>query len=219
MQSEKELRLGYWSAIAVVVWVTLFAVELVWYLIAPSAAANNVSYIVCLLLAPSYVTMIACVPGVAVEGRRTFTRAALALATMYGVLCASVYYLQLSVLRLGTYPASADALSILRFTPGSPAFALDMLGYTFLCLSVFALVPTTTGRGAEKVLKVFCVINGVLAVPTLVFPALRLSQSGTGASDSFGCLVLLLWCVLFLPIPIIYTRLFRQKRSAGAVSG
>ncbi len=39
-----------------------FAVELVRYLIAPSATANNVSYILCLLLALTFVTMIVCTP-------------------------------------------------------------------------------------------------------------------------------------------------------------
>jgi hypothetical protein len=210
MKSENEFRLGYWSAVAVTAWVAVFAAELVWYLAAPSAAANFVSYIVCLLLAPSYVIMIACTPLVSREGSRAFTRAALGLAAMYGVLCPSVYYLQLSVLRLGTYAASADALSMLRFAPGSPSFALDMLGYAFLCLSTLVLVPAITGKGAEKALRIFCAINGFLAVPTLVFPAIRFSQQGTGSSDSFGSLVLLVWCVIFLPIPIIYSRLFRR---------
>ena len=81
----KELRLGYWTAIVVALEVAVFAVELAWYLIAPSAALNNVSYIACMLLAPSYVTMIACVPLVSPKGTRSFTRAALGLAAMYGV--------------------------------------------------------------------------------------------------------------------------------------
>jgi hypothetical protein len=215
VKSENEVRLGYWSSVAVTVWVAAFAAELVWYLVAPSKAANIVSSIVCLLLAPSYVIMIACTPLASREGSRAFTRAALALAAMYAVLCASVYYLQLSVLRLGTFPASADALSMLRFTPGSPAFALDMLGYTFMCLSTLVLVPAITGKGAVKALKIFCAIHGFLAVPTLVFPALQFSQQGTGSSDSFGSLVLLVWCVIFIPIPIIYSRLFRRAMKEG----
>lgn len=215
MSSERELRLGYWMAIVVAVEVAVFAMELVWYLIAPSAAANIVSYIACMLLAPSFVTMIACTPLVSREGSRSFTRAALGLAAMYGVLCAGNYYLQFSVLRLGTYPASADALSLVRFTSGSPAFALDMLGYSFMCLSTLVLVPAITGTGAEKVLKIFCAINGFLAVPTLVFPAMRFSQSGAGSSDAFGCVVLLFWCIIFLPIPIILARLFRGKLTQG----
>jgi hypothetical protein len=142
-------------AIAVAVEVGVFAVELAWYLIAPSVWLNNVSYVACMLLAPSFVTMIACTPLVSREGGRSFTRAALGLAAMYGVLCA--------------------------------------------------------GKGAEKVLKVFCAINGFLAVPTVVFPAMRFSQSGTGSSDAFGVLVLLFWCIIFLPIPITFARLFRGK--------
>jgi hypothetical protein len=211
----KELRLGYWMAIVVALEVAVFAVELAWYLIAPSAALNNVSYIACMLLAPSYVTMLACVPLVSPKGTRSFTRAALGLAAMYGVLCAGVYYLQLSVLRLGAYPASADAMGMIRFTSGSPAFALDMLGYTFMCLSTLVLVPSIVGRGQERVLKTFCAVNGFLAVPTLVFPALRFSRSGSGSSEAFGCIVLLFWCIIFLPIPIIYARLFHAKMKEG----
>lgn len=211
----KEFRLGYWMAIVVTVEVAVFAVELAWYLVAPSAALNNVSYIACMLLAPSYVTMVACIPLVSSKGSRSFTGAALGLAAMYGVLCASVYYLQLSVVRLGTYPASAGALAMIRFTPGSPAFALDMLGYTFMCLSTLVLVPAISGTGQGKVLKIFCAINGFLAVPTVVFPALRFSQGGSGSSDAFGCIVLLFWCVIFLPIPIVYARLFRAGAGAG----
>jgi hypothetical protein len=215
VKSKNEIRLGYWSSIAVAVWVAAFAAELAWYLVAPSAAADIVSYIVSLLLAPSFVIMIACTPLLSRDGSRVFTRAALGFAAMYAVLCTGVYYLQLSVVRLGTFPASADAMSMLRYLPGSPAFALDMLGYTFMCLSTLALVPAISGKGAEKTLKVFCAINGFLSVPTLVFPALRFSQQGTGASGSFGSVVLLVWCVIFIPIPIIYSRLFGKAMTQG----
>jgi hypothetical protein len=51
-------------------------------------AADSVSYLVCLLLAPSYVVMIACTPLVSRERSRAFTRAARGLAAMYAVLCA-----------------------------------------------------------------------------------------------------------------------------------
>ena len=104
---------------------------------------------------------------------------------------------------------------MIRFTSGSPAFALDMLGYTFMCLSTLVLVPAIVGKGQETVLKTFCAVNGFLAVPTLVFPALRFSQSGSGSSEAFGCIVLLFWCIIFLPIPIIYARLFHAKMKEG----
>ena len=216
MKSLKELRLGSWSAIAVAVEVALFAAELAWYLVAPSRAADMVSYVVCMLLAPSFVAMVACTPLVARDGSRSFTRAALGLAAMYGVLCPGVYYLQLSALRLGTYAADAGALAMLRFTPGSPAFALDMLGYGFMCLSTLLLVPSLERTGAARVARVFATINGIIAVPTVLFPALRFSQSGTGASGSFGSVVLLFWCVVFFPIPVACARLF--ARAKGAVS-
>ncbi len=217
MSSIKEYRLGRWAAILVTAEVAVFAAELIWYLVAPSDAANIVSYIACLLLAPSFVTMIACTPLVSVEGSRTYTRAALGLAAMYAVLCSSVYYLQLTVIRLNTYAVSADAMRLLLFTTGSPARALDMLGYTFMGLSTLALVPALAGRGQVRVLKLFCGLNGLLAIPTLVFPALMVSQQGSGASDAFGCIVLLVWCAIFLPIPIISARLFRAgQRAAGS---
>ena len=215
MPSTREFRLGYWAAVTVAVEVAVFAAELVWYLIAPSAAADTVSYIVCLLLAPTYVTMVASTPLASSEGSRSFTRAALGLAAMYGVLCSANYYLQLSVVRLGAYPAPEGALGLLRFTNGSPAFALDMLGYFFMYLSTLLLIPAIPGRGEETVLKVFCAINGALAVPTIVFPALGFSQQGTGSSAAFGCVVLLVWCAAFLPIPFIYARLFRRRMQAA----
>ena len=215
MSSTREFQLGYWAAIAVTAEVAVFAAELVWYLIAPSAAADAVSYIVCLLLAPTYVTMVACTPLASSEGSRSFTRAALGLAAMYAVLCSGTYYLQLSVVRLGIYPAPEGSLGLFRFTNGSPAFALDMLGYFFMCLSTLALIPAIPGRGEETVLKVFCAINGALAVPTIVFPALRFSQQGTGSSGAFGSVVLLVWCAVFLPIPFIYARLFRRRMQAA----
>jgi len=211
MSSTREFRLGYWAAVTVTVEVAIFAAELVWYLAAPSAAADTVSYIGCLLLAPTYVTMVACTPLASSEGSRSFTRAALGLAAMYAVLCAGTYYLQLSVVRLGLYPAPVGALGLFRFTNGSPAFALDMLGYFFMCLSTLLLVPAIPRGGEQTVLRVFCTINGALGVPTLVFPALAFSQQGTGSSGAFGSVVLLVWCAVFLPIPFIYARLFRRK--------
>ena len=46
----------------------VFATELLWYLIAPPAAADAVSCVVRLLLAPTHVPMIACTPLVSSEG-------------------------------------------------------------------------------------------------------------------------------------------------------
>jgi hypothetical protein len=89
--------------------------------------------------------------------------------------------------------------------PGSPTFALDMLGYAFLCLSTLAAGFTLT----DRVLRVLCFVHGELALPTLAAPIVSgvFRSTGGGAND-IGSWILLFRCALFTPMAILFARYF-----------
>lgn len=107
-----------------------------------------------------------------------------------------------------------DSLKLVAFVPGSPAFALDMLGYTFLCLSTLAAAFTLTDP-RDRALRVLCIAHGALALPTAAAPVMNgLFRSNGGQANDTGSWVLLAWCALFTPIPLLFARLFRRLRPA-----
>lgn len=77
---------------------------------------------------------------------------------------------------------SEDTLRLISYAPGSAALALDMLGFTFLCISVFLLLPIFL---REAILRIFIIVNGLLAAPTFAFPIFFIPRGST-MSDQVG---------------------------------
>jgi len=101
-------------------------------------------------------------------------------------------------------------MKAISFVPGSLVFAIDMLGYSFLCLSTlaagFALV-----EARNKVLRVLCFFHGALAVPTLASPIISgIFRSTSGQTNDTGNYVLVFWCVVFVPIALLFMRYFKE---------
>ena len=135
----------------------------------------------------------------------------LAAALIYAPFCISTYFLQLSIVAINPLGLSAEVIKALQFEPGSPMFALDMLGYGFLCLSTlaaaFALVKTK-----DRMLRTLCLFHGGLALPTFLAPIISgLFQSTSGEVNNTGSIVLLFWCAVFLPIAILFMRYFKTS--------
>ena len=97
--------------------------------------------------------------------------------------------------------------------PGSPTFALDIFGYTFLCLSTLAAAFALQDP-REKALRVLCLIHGALAIPTVAAPIMSaVYGSSGGQANDIVSWVLLFWCVLFTRIAVLFSRVFRDGRS------
>jgi hypothetical protein len=184
----------------------------------PSEFAKNLGYVASLLIAPSAVVMMAAFYDGTREKSRISGLLGLVSSIIYAPFCISTYFLQLSIVALNPLDLSSEVMKAIRFVPGSLTFALDMLGYGFLCLSTlaagFALV-----EAKDKVLRALCFFHGALAVPTLASPILSgIFRSTSGQANDTGNYVLVFWCAVFVPIALLFAKYFKEGTTWACLS-
>lgn len=208
MDDKDTQRLGFWSASLVTFWVVVFGLLLLGGIF--GRFAKTPSFAVCLFLAPSFVAMM-----VSInchddhENKRVWAKLGVSFASIYAVLVSMTYYLQLTAVR--TAPDGGP----FAFAPGTALFAVDMLGYAFMCLSTLCVAPVfANGDRLSTGIRRLCIVNGLLAVPTLVAPAFMSGAATPSAANSAtGDLALLSWCVVFAPFAFMVAKYFwRQQR-------
>jgi len=205
--------IGQAAALVIAVETIVFAFSLIWEMIFPTEFAKNLGYVASLLLAISVVIMMACFYDVAREPLKIFGLLALVSSIIYAPFCISTYCLHLSIVAFNPLNLSSEALKAITFKPGSPIFAMDMLGYCFLCLSTLA-IGFALAETKHKVLRALCFFHGALVVPTIASPILSgLFLTTSGETDYTGHYVLLFWCVVFVPIALLFMRYFKPKSS------
>jgi len=203
--------IGRTAALSIAVETTVFAISLIWELMSPSEFAKNLGYIASFLLAISVVIMMACFYDIAQA--KIFGLFALVSSIIYAPFCISTYYLQLSIVAFNPLNLSSEVLQAITFKPGSLTFALDMLGYGFLCLSTLAAGFALTEE-KDKVLRILCFIHGAIAIPTFAAPIISgIFRSSGGQTNDVGSFVLLFWCLIFLPIALLFMRYFKEEQS------
>jgi hypothetical protein len=211
-----ETKVGRIAAIAVSAETILFAVSLIIGLTIRSRASPIASWVVCILLAASVIVMMAAVYLRSRDGRRIWGLLALCAAIVYAPFVMAVYFIQIAVVTLNPLGLTADVLKLVAFAPGSQAFALDMLGYAFLCLSTFA-AAFTLNDPKDKALRILCFAHGALALPTLAAPIISgIFGSASGQSSDIGSFVLLVWCAIFAPIALLFVRHFQRGLRDGS---
>jgi len=215
MNKNLSLVIGRAAAQSVAVVTVVFALSLIWEIINPSEFVINLGYIASFLIAIGVVIMMACFYDIAREQSKQyeiFGLLALVASVIYATFCTSTYFIQLSVVALNPLGMSDEVLGIIKFMPGSPTFAIDMLGYGFLCLSTlaagFALTDTK-----DKLLRALCFFHGALVVPTLAGPIINGLYLSTGSEPDYtGHYVLLFWCIVFVPIALLFMRYFKERQ-------
>ncbi len=202
--------IGRVAALAIAVVTIVFAISLIWEVINLSEFAKNLGYVASIFLAISVVIMMACFYDVTREQLKIFGLLALVSSITYAPFCIGTYFLQLSTVALNPLNLSSEVLKAINFKPGSPIFALDMLGYCFLCLSTLA-AGFALAEAKDKVLRALCFFHGALAVPTIASPIISgLFLTTSGETDFTGHYVLLFWCIVFVPIALLFMRYFKE---------
>jgi hypothetical protein len=212
MNKKTSSTIGQIAAISIVIETIVFAFSLVWGILFHSNFDKNLGYSASLLLAISVVILMCCFYVNIQEEYKIVGLLALAAATLYAPFCISNYFLQLSIVALNPLDLSGEVLKAIRFVPGSPTFALDMLGYGFLCLSTlaagFAILDTR-----DRALRILCFLHGALALPTLAAPIISgIFRSSGGQANDIGSYILLLWCIIFTPLAILFWKLFLRNQ-------
>ncbi len=210
MKKSISFVIGRAAALSTAIDTILFAFSLIWGVIFHTGFDKNLGYIASFFIAASVVVMMACFYESAREQLKTFGLLALVASIIYAPLCMANYFLQLSIVALNPLNLSGEVLTAIAFEPGSPTFALDMLGYGFLCLSTlaagFALV-----EARDRILRALCFFHGALAIPTFAAPIVSgIFRSTSSQPNDVGSYILLFWCAVFAPIAFLFMRYFKQ---------
>jgi hypothetical protein len=172
----------------------------------------NLSFVASFLLAPTFITVMTCVHYSAPEEKKIWSHLGLVFSTVYAVMVMITYYTQLVVVRTNSLGLSPESLKLFTFTPGSLMFALDMLGYGFMCLATLLAAPVFYGSKLDNWIRRLFIVNGLFFIPSLVFPAFTFPQdSGSVEATSLsGVIGYLFWCTLFVSISMLLAKKFVQ---------
>jgi hypothetical protein len=209
MNKKFGFQIGRTAALAIAIETIVFAFSLIWGVIFHTEFDQNLGYIASLLLAISVVIMMACFYDSTREQSKIFGLLALVASIIYAPFCISNYFIQLSIVAFNPLNLPNEVMKAIDFVPGSLTFSMDMLGYGFLCLSTlaagFALVETR-----DKALRALCFFHGAIAVPTFAAPIISgIFLSPSGQTNDIGSYILLFWCIVFVPIALLFMRYFK----------
>jgi hypothetical protein len=133
-----------------------------------------------LLLASAFLVLMAALHRLAHQRRRVFTQIALAFATAYATLVSLVYFVQLTLVVPRLAAGDTAEIEVFLFVPyRSFLFAVDLLGYTFMCLAMlfgaFGLQDFARARKARAAMIATGALAPCLAlqmyVPELIYVA------------------------------------------------
>jgi hypothetical protein len=174
--------LGFWSSIFAAIFATLFAILAIAF--SPSAWTGIEAYsrsmnilqmvnmIPVILLAFTVIVVMACIHYVAPESKKVFSLIAIAFTSSYATIICVNYYIQLYVVRLNIINGNLDGLSLLVMPNFySVFFALEALGYSFLCIASLFIIPIITGGRLASWIRILLLISGVLGIfGTIIAP-------------------------------------------------
>lgn len=202
MENNNVNLIGRWSAILSFIFLSLFGL----FLFISLFKINTIyfSFADVMIFGVSFTVLVACIYSIIEDAKKIYSLLSLIFSILFSAFISIAYYMQLAVVKNNVIGLSDEVIKLITYAPGSFAFALDMLGFTFLCLSVLFLYPVFK----NKILKVFLLINGLFAIPTFIFPILKLNSAPEG---HFGSVILLIWVLIFLPVLYLFFMIFKEK--------
>jgi len=200
--------IGFWAAVVATIFGLAYVVALLitlsgsvtghWatvYQIAPS-----------LILAWSYMVLMACVLDVAAPEQKIWATIGFGFALMYCVMNSIVYFTELTVvLPRVLRNEGGESLSVLLFEPGAFLFHVNGLAYGFMSMAALFSAPVFDRRGPDARLYWAMMANGVIG-PFIVGALLWPPFTVIGA----------LWIVTFPTMGILLATMFRRAKTKQA---
>ena len=116
-----------------------------------------------LFLGSSFLVLVVSIHQLALPERKIWSHAAVAFATAYAVLISIVYFVQLTLVAPRLARGQREGIEVFLFVPfDSFLYAVDILGYSFMSVATLFAAMVFTGRGLERVVRVFLTANGLL---------------------------------------------------------
>lgn len=191
MISNANTNIAFWSTVGTALCAFTFGVNLV------MKASSNIDYAASMGIALCYLSTAVANYEFTPRQDRIYSRLSIVFGSIYCTMVCIVYYTQLSFVRLGS--ASLEILSIVAFEPPRTVFfAIDMLGYFFMSLSVLCLGLTVSAGPLNKMLNIL----GVWGSSCIIMPLLPFvyREDADEASSQSGVNALIIWCMVYTPI-------------------
>ena len=221
-------RLGFWTAVLTVVLVAVFAVvgiatparsgpfcrsECVAYPYVDVARFIPGDYLWLLpgiLLAPTFVVLMACIHAHAAEPQKVYGRIGLSFAVVYAVVILIDYFLQLTVVVPSLQAGETDGLSLFtQYDPHGIFIALESLGYLMMTVAFLFAAQVFAGGRVERAIRGLFVLS--LAFAVVAFVGLALLGHDLVA---FEVTVLMInWSVL-ITSGVLLSVVFRRARQS-----
>lgn len=171
-------------------------------------------FFVCIILALSFICMVAALDSESKEGTKAAGRIGLVMAAIYSTLIIIVYYTQCTT--VANENLTDEAQRLLDYSYMSIMFNLDILGYGIMALSTFFIGLTIDVKTKiDKALKVMLMLHGLFFPGCLIMPmtGMFIRNDGSSSSGGGGMLALEFWCAFFLPIGILAFMHFKNKQN------
>jgi hypothetical protein len=116
-----------------------------------------------LFLGSSFLVLVVSIHQLASPDRRIWSHLAVVFGTAYAVLISINYFVQLTWVMPRLAAGRTQGIEQFLFTPfDSFLYAVDILGYSFMSVATLFAARVFTGKGLERVVRVFLTANGLL---------------------------------------------------------
>ena len=116
-----------------------------------------------LLLGSSFLVLVVSIHQLSSADRRIWSHLAVVFATAYAVLISMVYFVQLTLVAPRVGRGEIEGIEVFLFVPfDSFLYAVDILGYSFMSVATLCAAMVFTGKGLERVVRLFLTANGLL---------------------------------------------------------
>ena len=184
--SSSTRTVGFWSAVLATVFsltyiVGQFAEWLGWLGSRGGPESSSTPLGIVVLLTPSlflgsaFLVLLVSIHQLAAAERRVWSHSAVVFGTAYAVLISTVYFVQLTLVGPRIARGQVEGIEMFLFVPfDSFLYAVDILGYSFMSVATLFAAMVFTGKGLERVVRLFLIANGLL----LPFLALQMYFHG-----------------------------------------
>lgn len=203
-------RIGFWSAVIATIFGVGYIVALLLSLAGMLSGAWATAYQLApsIVLAWSYMVLMACVFDAATVERKVFATIGLGFALMYSVMNSIVYFTELTVVIPRVLNNDAAGLDVLLFEPGRFLFAVNGLAYGFMSIAALFAAFVFGKSGFEGRVRWAMVAHGIIG-PFIVGAVLWAPLTYIGA----------LWIITFPVMGILLAMFFRRGKAIQVTPG
>ena len=203
-------RIGIWAAILSVLFAACFSIVALaanFTMLIPAIWVNPLSFAPSLLLAWSYLVLMACVLDAALPEHRVWALLGLCLAVLYATMNSIVYFVQLVVVTPLVFQGNGDSAGMLAFGPRSFMLSLNGLAYGVMSASAFLAAFAFPGR-EQSFVRVAMWAHGAMG-PIIIAAIFWPRMTYVGA----------LWIVTFPAMALALAGVFRLAGAAASGDG